>query len=215
MILGRHHCSRLLPLGNGFSALFARQNNARLAAVCFIPNRKRCGIVLPLSQKSHSAFARCDFREPCQTGLSYYRTGENSPSSPAPPARCKGQKQKAWFLLLQKLSFVQPRAGKQFRVIFQSRALHSTPVYSRKSRAKALRFAVILGRHHCSRLLPLGNGFSALFALFQDFLIIKRAKIHPLPLHRPRGARGKSKKRGFCFCKNYLLFSPVRASSFA
>ena len=124
VILGRHHCSRLLPLGNGFSALFARQNNARLAAVCFIPNRKRCGIVLPLSQKSHSAFARCDFREPCQTGLSYYRTGENSPSSPAPPARCKGQKQKAWFLLLQKLSFVQPRAGKQFRVIFQSRALH-------------------------------------------------------------------------------------------
>ena len=43
----------------------ARQNNARLAAVCFILNRKRCGIVLPLSQKSRSASARCDFREPC------------------------------------------------------------------------------------------------------------------------------------------------------
>ena len=122
VISGRHHCSRLLPLGNGFSTLFARQNNARLAAVCFIPNRKRCGIVLPLSQKSRAP--PCDFREPCQTGLSYYKMGENSPSSPAPPARRKGQKQKAWFLLLQKLSFVQPRAGKQLRIIFQSRALH-------------------------------------------------------------------------------------------
>ena len=55
---------------------------------------------------------------------------------------------------------------------------------SHVSRAKALRNVVILGRHHCSRHSPLGNGFSALFALFQGFPIIEWAKIHPLPVSR-------------------------------
>ena len=53
----------------------------------------------------------------------------------------------------------------------------------------------------CASFFPLLRPFGA--------RILKRAQNSPFSLRRPRGARGKSKKRGFCFFSNFLftLFS--------
>ena len=58
-------------------------------------------------------------------------------------------------------------------------------------------FSVILERHRRSY----ETAVSPSFGHFSGHTVIEVPEIHPLPLHRPRGAGGKSKKRGFCFCK--------------
>ena len=72
--------------------------------------------------------------------------------------------------------------------------------FSRKSRrTRRLRFAVTLRRQQCS-----GNALGIVFSFFgasQGFPFLKMRQIHPLSSRRPRGALGKSQKRGFDFFK--------------
>ena len=91
-------------------------------------------------------------------------------------------------------------------------AFYSTPggyekIYSQiLFRADETKFRDLQGKTRvrlrlCASFFPLLRPFGA--------HILKRAQNSPFSLRRPRGARGKSKKRGFCFFSNFLftLFS--------
>ena len=91
-------------------------------------------------------------------------------------------------------------------------AFYSTPggyekIYSQiLFRAGETKFRDLQGKTRvrlrlCASFFPLLRPFGA--------HILKRAQNSPFSFRRPRGARGKSKKRGFCFFSNFLftLFS--------
>ena len=91
-------------------------------------------------------------------------------------------------------------------------AFYSTPggyekIYSQiLFRADETKFRDLQGKTRvrlrlCASFFPLLRPFGA--------HILKRAQNSPCSWRRPRGARGKSKKRGFCFFSNFLftLFS--------
>ena len=115
------------------------------------------------------------FRAPF--GAHHYRSARNSPSSVTPPARCRGQKQKAWFLLLREI------------IVFTKKSL-------RKSRAKALRNAVSLRETPLFAALPLCNGFSTLFALFRA-TYYRTGENSPSSVTPPARCRGQKQKAWF------------------
>ena len=90
----------------------------------------------------------------------YYRTGENSPSSATPPTRCNGQKQKARFLLLQKIYYVHEisfkRDERNFRDLRDNRRARPlcglTAVFLSAARAKCS--PLLARRIHSFRIEP-------------------------------------------------------------
>ena len=66
-------------------------------------------------------------------------------------------------------------------------------------------FSVSLGRN----LRSCETEVSPSFGHLSGHTIIEVPEIHPLPSHRPRGAGGKSKKRGFCFCEGIIEIAHI------